>query len=100
LGRLIEARHPFGEPQRVDEDKYQAMRTALLSVIPEDECGIPERTLTQAVHRYIGTRMFHPAELSYWVTTVTLDLMARGLVEEVSGEGPHRVRRRFVDRAA
>lgn len=64
-----------------------------MRVIPDDPDGIPERTLTPAVQRHVGAREFQQVELSHWVTTVTLDLMARGIVEEVRGEGPHRVRR-------
>lgn len=91
--RTIEVRHPFAEPRRVDEDKYRLMREALLRVIPEDPWGIPHRTLTPAVQRYLSARTFSPVELGHWVTLVTLDLIARGIVEEVGGEGPHRVRR-------
>lgn len=91
--RTIELRSPFGEPQRVDEEKYRAMRRALLAVIPTHRHGIPERTLAPAVKGHVRAAMFHPVELGYWVTRVTLDLMARGIVEEVRGEGPHRVRR-------
>ncbi len=94
MKQMIEVRHPFRAARQVDEHKYRVMRAALLRVIPAAHDGIPERTLTPAVQRHVGASTFHPAELSHWVTTVMLDLMARGLVEEVDGEGPHRVRRR------
>lgn len=77
----------------MDEAKYRAVRDALLRVIPTDRRGIPHRTLTPAVRRYLSPRDFPPATIGHWVTTVLLDLMARGIVEEVGGEGPHRVRR-------
>ncbi len=94
MTQTVEVRHPFREPRQVDEHKYRVMRAALLRVIPADPDGIPERTLAPAVRRHVGPRTFHPVELSYWVSTVTLDLLARGVVEEVRGEGPHRLRRR------
>lgn len=94
VARTIEVRHPFAEPRRVDERKYRAIRDALLRVIPADRRGIPHRTLTPAVQRQVSARTFSPAEVGHWVTLVTLDLIARGIVEEVGGEGPHRVRRK------
>ncbi len=93
MRRTIEARHPFAASRPVDEEKYQAMREALLRVIPDEPCGIPQRTLAPAVQRYVSARSFSPVELCHWVTLVTLDLIARGLIEEVAGEGPLRVRR-------
>lgn len=88
-------RHPDPERQgtRIDKDKYDAMRRALLRSIPRRQSGVPFRELKDAVAPLLPAQVFAGASISWYVTTVKLDLEARGLIERVPGASPQRLRR-------
>jgi len=89
--------HPQGKPApRIARWKYEALRTALLEVIPSDKEGIPfdglaDRVEAQLPHKdaaLIGS-------ISWFMTHVKLDLEARGEIERVPGSSPQRLRRKI-----
>ncbi len=75
-------------------DKYDAMKSALLAVIPRGAEGVPFRGLADRVKPHLDASVFEGASIGWYTTTVKLDLEARGLLERVPGAKPQRLRRK------
>lgn len=91
----VETLHPAGKQGvRIERAKYDTMRRALLRVIPRRKDGVPFLDLVDLVEPHLDPEAF-TAEVSrpWYVTTVKQDLEARGLVEQVPGARPQRLRR-------
>ena len=83
--------HPEGKTGvNISKAKYNTMRTAILAAIDE-EGEIAFGELPTAVE----ARLTEPftGSISWYVTTVKLDLEARNEIERVPGETPQRLRR-------
>lgn len=79
---------------RINQDKYGAVREAILAVVPRDASGVAFRELPTLVGEYLSRRGFPwEGSLSWYATTVKLDLEARGFIERVAGSKPQRLRR-------
>ena len=93
--RKFQTIHPEAGKQgtKIDAAKYEAMKAALLAVVPADDAGIPFMDLADAVRPHLPDELFANASVSWYVTTVKLDLEARGLIERVPGARPQRLRR-------
>lgn len=87
--------HPEGKQGvNIKRDKYEAMREALLRVIPKTKQGIAFGELAEAVRPHLDAEVFPPeSSVTWYVVTVKQDLEARELIERVAGRGPQRVRR-------
>ncbi|OHD79172.1 MAG: hypothetical protein A3J97_15710 [Spirochaetes bacterium RIFOXYC1_FULL_54_7] len=92
---IFQALHPDPNKNgtRVTKATYEAYRTALLQVIPAREAGIAFADLSQAVRPHLAQELLNTTSPTWWVTTVKLDLEARGLIERIPGTGKQRVRR-------
>lgn len=94
----VQTRHPNPAKSmpRIERDVYDAFRTAILSVAPPAGYGVPFRDLPRLVTGQIP-RGIHEriGSVGWYVTTVKLDLEARGEIERVPGSRPQRVRRRI-----
>jgi len=84
--------HP--DPQKagvnIDKGKYDVIRAAILEVLS----AAPEvsfSALRDAVRKLLGDSF--PGSVSWYVTTVKLDLEARGLIERVPGKKPQHLRK-------
>ena len=85
---------PGAQPTRVDRDRYEAVRKALLAVIPKRKEGVEFRELTALVKaRLPNGEVPRGGSIQWYVTTVKLDLEARGLVERIPRSSPQRLRR-------
>ena len=85
---------PEKTPTRVDRGRYAAMKRALLRVIPRRKEGVPFRELSTLVRAELpGGELPGGGSIGWHVTTVKLDLEARGSIERVPGASPQRVRR-------
>lgn len=77
---------------RIDRKKYEVMRRAILLATPRELPGIPFTELSDAV------REFLPADwagsVMWYVTTVKLDLEARGEIVRVADAKPQHLIRR------
>jgi hypothetical protein len=75
-----------GRTTRVDARMYQAMRGAMLKVLPGQEPGLTQEEMRQAVAAHLPEDLFPGgAKAGWWAKTVQLDLEARGtLVREKS----------------
>ncbi|MEM7080528.1 MAG: hypothetical protein AAF513_18060 [Pseudomonadota bacterium] len=72
--------HP-GQITRVDATKYQAVRTALLAVLPSDPPGLTQREMIDATAQRVDQALFPGgAKAGWWVKTVQLDLEAKGVM--------------------
>jgi hypothetical protein len=92
---MFQALHPDPAKNgtRVTKSTYEAYRTALLATIPTAAEGIAFADLSQAVTPHLSPEVLSSTSAGWWVTTVKLDLEARGLIERVPGAGKQRLRR-------
>lgn len=77
----------------MDARVYAAMREAILAVVPRAEPGALFKELPTAVARVVDPELFADRSVSWYTTTVKLDLEARGLLKRVRGRGPQRLLR-------
>ena len=93
--RKFQTIHPEAGKQgtNIDAAKYEAMKAALLTVVPADDAGFPFQDLADAVRPHLPDELFANASVNWYVVTVKLDLEARGLIERVHGARPQCLRR-------
>jgi hypothetical protein len=87
----ILTQHPDPEKQGVNisKHKYDLIRRAIVDSI-RDQMDITFKALTEDVkHRLKGQ---FEGSVSWYVTTVKLDLEARGVIERIPGSRPQRLR--------
>ncbi len=93
---LCETLTPGKQPTRIPRWKYDLVRTAILSVVPADEQGIEFRQLPELVEQRIsGQDRERLGSVSWYTTTVKLDLEVKGEIERIPGSKPQRLRRRI-----
>jgi hypothetical protein len=76
---------------RVDAARYDAMKTALLAVIPKAGDGVRFVDLEGLVEKRLPQATFAGASVLWYATIVKLDLEARGLIRRVPGSSPQRL---------
>ena len=90
---LCQTPTPGKQPTRIDRWKYNLVHSAILAVIPTDDQGIGFRELPGLVEENIN-----PADLeklgsvSWYTTTVKLDMEVKGELERIPGSKPQRLR--------
>jgi len=91
----IMTQHPQGKSGvNIEKAKYDAMRRALLKVIPRTKGGVRFGDLGDLVLDHLDAGAFPKGKSVLWyVTTVKQDLEARGLVEQVPKKTPQHLRR-------
>ncbi len=66
---------------RVDREKYEAMRRALLAVLPIEPPGLTVAEAQKALLPHLDTSLFPGGEKAgWWMKCVQLDLEAKGVV--------------------
>lgn len=90
MGERILTLHPEGKQGvRIDREKYETIRSAIEAALA-GQPGMTFAELTQTV------KETHQADfdgsISWYVTTVKLDLEARGVVERMGKKSPQRLR--------
>jgi hypothetical protein len=79
---------------RIDREKYEKVKAAILKVVPMNDAGIPFKDLPKAVARVLGEKLGPVrGSVSWYTTVVKLDLEARGLIERIPASRPQRLRR-------
>jgi hypothetical protein len=72
--------HP-GRTSAVDAGMYQAMREALLEVLPAEAPGLTQAQMQEAVVPRLSESLFPAgAKAGWWSKTVQLDLEAKGVI--------------------
>lgn len=71
-----------GRTQRVNRAKYEAMRTALLTVLPSSAPGLKVLEAKEALLPHLPDDLF-PAggTAGWWLKAVQLDLEAKGVIK-------------------
>lgn len=70
-----------GQIQRVDKDKYEAMRDALLAVLPTVSPGITVSEAKVALLSKLPAELYPGGEKAgWWLKAVQLDLEAKGVI--------------------
>ena len=71
-----------GHAVNVDAGKYQAMRKAILAVLPKSSPGLTQMEIRQAILKHLPNALFPGgAKAAWWAKTVQLDLEAKGIVD-------------------
>jgi hypothetical protein len=94
----IQLKHPdpAKSAPRISAHKYDLVKTALLSVIPADAPGVRFSDLPALVEARLTPEEIHLiGSIAWYVTTVKLDLEARGDIGRVPGASPQRLRRNW-----
>ena len=93
-GRRILTRHPEGKQGvNIRREKYDAMKVAILrSVRSRGEA--PLQVVREEVQNDLQGSF--EGSVSWYLTTVKLDLEARGILERVPGKRPQRIKPREV----
>jgi hypothetical protein len=82
--------HPGGKKGvNIDRSKYDTVRQAIETVL-HAQPGATFSELTDAVGQRIGASF--DGSVGWYVTSVKLDLEARGLLERIDGRSPQRLR--------
>ncbi len=86
----ILTRHPENKQGvNISKKKYDAIRQAIIDVL-NDQQEINFKELPGAVDQKLGGQF--DGSITWYVTTVKLDLEARGLIERVPKSNPQRLR--------
>jgi len=68
-----------GRTARVDAEKYEAMKSAILKVTPKEAPGITASEMVERVKPLLPKRLWPKGEkVGWWQKTVQLDLEAKG----------------------
>ncbi len=71
----------------MDADKYQAMREAILAVLPETEPGLTVAEVKARLVPLLPEALFPGGDKAgWWLKGVQLDLEARGLIARENGK--------------
>lgn len=91
---LCETPTPGKQPTRIDRWKYDLVRSAILDVVPTDDKGLEFNRLPELVERQLGSDdLRRLGSVSWYTTTVKLDMEVKGEIERVPGSTPQRLRR-------
>lgn len=90
MAEKIKTLHPEGKQGvNISRAKYDTIRAAVLNVV-EDQGEILFKHLPTAVEAELEEPF--DGSLTWYITTIKLDLEARGLIERVPGSSPQRLR--------
>jgi hypothetical protein len=90
---LCQTPTPGKQPTRIDRWKYDLVRSAILAVVPSSEQGVEFRVLPALVEQQIEPgNLSKLGSVSWYVTTVKLDLEVNGEIERIPGSKPQRLR--------
>lgn len=92
----VQTKHPQKgkTAPRIEKDKYDAFKKAILGAVPRKAEGIRFMDLPQAVaSRLPAAVRAKVGSVSWYTTVIKLDLEARGAIERVPGSSPQRLRR-------
>ncbi|MGD8599346.1 MAG: hypothetical protein PVJ26_20200 [Anaerolineae bacterium] len=70
-----------GKTSRVNAAKYQAMKTAMLRILPSQEPGLTQAEVREAVISHLPEDLYPGGSTAgWWAKTVQLDLEAKDIV--------------------
>lgn len=90
MSEKIMTLHPEGKAGvNIDRKKYEFIKTAILDLVKEQEGITFKELLTKAIENYGKT---FDGSVGWYVTTIKLDLEARGMIERIGKTSPQRLR--------
>ena len=76
--------------------KYDLVHSAILAVVPADEQGVAFAQLPELVEGQLSPiDLANLGSVSWYTTTVKLDLEVKGDIERIPGSNPQRLRKVF-----
>ena len=91
---LCQTPTPGKQPVRIAKWKYDLVRTAILVVVPADEGGVEFSRLPELVEGQLSASDLEGlGSVSWYTTTVKLNLEVKGEIERAPGTKPQRLRR-------
>ncbi len=85
---------PGKQGARIDRWKYELVRDAILNVVPAEGAGVAFKDLPDLVAGELSAAdRARLGSLTWYTTTVKLDLEVRGELERLAGASPQRLRR-------
>ena len=76
-----------GQIARVDAVKYAAAKKALIAILPNQQPGLTQSEIMEAIKIEIDQKLFPGgAKSGWWMKTVQLDLEAKGQIRRISGK--------------
>lgn len=91
---LCETPTPGKQPTRIAKWKYELVRSTILAEVPDDDKGVEFNRLAELVERRIpAEELKRLGSVSWYTTTVKLDMEVNGEIERVAGVTPQRLRR-------
>lgn len=92
---VCETPTPGKKPTRIDRWKYELVRSAILDAVPAGGAGVEFMELPALVSARIpAEKREQLGSVSWYTTTVKLDLEVKGELERIPGSKPQRVRQR------
>lgn len=80
-------------PTRIDRWKYELVHAAIVAVTPRTDEGIEFRELSSLVETQLDAAdMVELGSVSWYTTTVKLDMEVKGELERIPGSKPQRLR--------
>jgi hypothetical protein len=78
---IVENVNVPGRTTRVNAAMYNAMKTAMLRVLPENVPGLNQSEVREAVKAHLPEDLYPGGEkVGWWAKTVQLDLEAKGII--------------------
>ncbi len=78
---------PGGRVVRVDADKYNAMKRAIMAVLPKAASGMTVAELKKGLLPLLPEELFPGgAKAGWWLKGVQLDLEAKGLIARIESK--------------
>ena len=91
---VCETPTPGKKPTRIAKWKYDLLRNIILAVVPDDEDGIEFRELEGLVTGRLSMgQLAQIGSVSWYATTVKLDMEVKGEIQRIPGSGPQRLRK-------
>ncbi len=79
---------------RIEKDKYDLFRMAILRAVPKDDDGVLFKDLPRLVEENLPPEVRDTiGSITWYTTTIKLDLEARGLIERIPKARPQRLRK-------
>jgi hypothetical protein len=90
---VVETPTPGKQHTRIDKWKYDLVHAAILASIPADDNGVEFSELPQLVADYISSDdLKRLGSVSWYTTTVKLDMEVKGQLDRIPGSKPQRLR--------
>lgn len=90
---LCQTPNPGKQPTRIDRWKYDLIHSAILAVIHQNTRGVAFRDLPALVEQHLDPGdLKNLGSISWYTTTVKLDMEVKREIERVPGSKPQRLR--------